>query len=133
MCRPGVSLKILNDLSCVVLRKLVDFQGLQLYSYYNRTGGNDDDERPIFEAGLGVNISEAGLVFKQKPLLLSALASAATGPSLTRRKAGGQSALPVIPAPVAIVRVRIIGSVLLTLGLPDYRALADVCLSQLTS
>ena len=46
---------------------------------------------------------------------------------------GGQSALPVIPAPVAIVRVHIIGSVLLTLGLPDYRALADVCLSQLTS
>ena len=41
--------------------------------------------------------------------------------------------LPVIPAPVAIVRVRIIGSVLLTLGLPVYRALADVCLSQLTS
>jgi hypothetical protein len=39
----------------------------------------------------------------------------------------------VIPAPVAIVRVRIIGSVLLTLGLPVYRALADVCLSQLTS
>ena len=50
-----------------------------------------------------------------------------------RLKAGGQSALPVIPAPVAIVRVRIIGSVLLTLGLPDYRALTDVCLSQLTS
>ena len=49
-----------------------------------------------------------------------------------RRKACGQSALPVIPAPVAIVRVRIIGSVLLTLGLPVYRALADVCLSQLT-
>ena len=49
------------------------------------------------------------------------------------RKAGGQSALPVIPAPVAIVRVHIIGSVLLTLGLPDYRALADVSLSQLTS
>ena len=49
-------------------------------------------------------------------------------------KACGQSALPVIPAPVAIVRVHIIGlgSVLLTLGLPDYRALADVCLSQLT-
>jgi hypothetical protein len=40
---------------------------------------------------------------------------------------------PVIPAPVAIVRVHIIGSVLLTLGLPDYRALANVCLSQLTS
>ena len=38
----------------------------------------------------------------------------------------------MIPAPVAIVRVHIIGSVLLTLGLPDYRALADVCLSQLT-
>ena len=48
-------------------------------------------------------------------------------------KACGQSALPVIPAPVAIVRVHIIGSVLLTLGLPDYRALTDVCLSQLTS
>ena len=30
-------------------------------------------------------------------------------------------------------RVHIIGSVLLTLGLPDYRALADVSLSQLTS
>jgi hypothetical protein len=29
--------------------------------------------------------------------------------------------------------VRIIGSVLLTLGLPDYRALVDACLSQLTS
>ena len=57
-----------------------------------------------------------------------------SGPRLLDRlKAGGQSALPVIPAPVAIVRVRIIGSVLLTLGLPDYRALADVCLSQLTS
>ena len=52
---------------------------------------------------------------------------------LDRGKAGGQSALPVIPAPVAIVRVHIIGSVLLTLGLPDHRALADVCLSQLTS
>ena len=46
---------------------------------------------------------------------------------------GTESALPVIPAPVAIVRVHIIGSVLLTLGLPDYRALADVCLSQSTS
>ena len=52
---------------------------------------------------------------------------------LDRGKAGGQSAIPVIPAPVAIVRVHIIGSVLLTLGLPVYRALADVCLSQLTS
>ena len=48
-------------------------------------------------------------------------------------KACGQSALRVIPAPVAIVRVHIVGSVLLTLGLPDYRALTDVCLSQLTS
>ena len=37
------------------------------------------------------------------------------------------------PAVSAIVRVHIIGSVLLTLGLPDYRALADVSLSQLTS
>ena len=58
-----------------------------------------------------------------------------TGPSLTvERPADSRHyGIPVIPAPVAIVRVHIIGSVLLTLGLPDHRALADVCLSQLTS
>jgi hypothetical protein len=59
-------------------------------------------------------------------LSASASATADSRPALPRTG-------DTVPAPVAIVRVHIIGSVLLTLGLPDYRALADVCLSQLTS
>jgi hypothetical protein len=54
-----------------------------------------------------------------------------------RRTVG--TTIPVIPAAPrcdrssALYAVHIVGSVLLTLGLPVYRALADVCLSQLTS
>ena len=63
----------------------------------------------------------------------SAAISAERDYPTVRGKKGWRYLGDKIPAPVAIVRVHIIGSVLLTLGLPDYRALADVCLSQLTS